>query len=123
MPVDDLDSVDVAGEGRRIRFSQEFAPCGTNVDFVRWTGQSSLLIRTYERGVEAETFACGTGSVAAALVGVAQHGLSFPVKVRTACGYVLSVDGSWDGARFSNVTLTGPVKRVFDGSIAIDGPR
>lgn len=122
VPVDDLDAVDVAGEGRRIRFSQEFAPCGTNVDFVRWTGPSSLSIRTYERGVEAETFACGTGSVAAALVGVAQHGLAFPVKVRTACGYVLSVDGSWDGVRFSNVTLTGPVKRVFDGAIAIDWP-
>ena len=119
VPVDDLDAADVDGEGRRIRFSVDFAPAGTNVDFVRWTGPSSLSVRTYERGVEAETFACGTGSVAAALVGVAQYGLSFPVLVRTASGCELSVDGVWDGCRFSSVTLTGPVKRVFEGVIAV----
>ena len=77
-------------------------------------------MRTYERGVEAETGACGTGSVAAALVGVAQHGLSFPVQVKTASGYELVVDGEFDGESFASVTLTGPVKKVFDGEIDLD---
>lgn len=117
--VDDLAAADVAGEGRRIRFSDEFAPAGTNVDFVRTTGPGSLSIRTYERGVEAESFACGTGAVAAALVGVAQKGMSFPVTVTTAGGHVLTVDGTWDGSRFSSVTLAGPVKRVFCGELEI----
>lgn len=117
VPVDDLAATDVEGEGRRIRYSDEFAPAGTNVDFVKFTSVRSLDIRTYERGVEAETGACGTGSVAAALVGVAQHGLKFPVAVRTVRGFELVIDGAFDGATFKSVTLTGPVARVFDGEI------
>ena len=119
VPVEDLAAADVAGEGRRIRHSEAFAPAGTNVDFVKWTGEHSLSIRTYERGVEAETFACGTGSVASALVGVAQYGLRFPVTVKTACGYELEIGGAWNGESFSDVTLTGPVKTVFAGEIEI----
>ncbi|MGN0833572.1 MAG: diaminopimelate epimerase, partial [Kiritimatiellia bacterium] len=113
VPVADLAGIDVAGEGRRIRRSARFAPAGTNVDFVRYRAPHGLDVRTYERGVEAETGACGSGSVAAALVGVAQYGLAFPVKVRTARGYDLTVDGVFDGAAFSSVTLTGPVRRVY----------
>ena len=119
VPVGDLAAADVEGEGRRIRFSADFAPDGTNVDFVRYDPPNALSIRTYERGVEAETGACGTGSVAAALVGVAQHGLSFPVRVATSLGYELVVDAVWDGRRFSSVTLAGPVKRVFDGVVDV----
>ena len=119
VPVEDLSAADVAGEGRRIRFSAEYAPEGTNVDFVAYDPPGRLAIRTYERGVEAETGACGTGSVAAALVGVAQHGMAFPVHVETALGYELVVDGRWDGRAFSCVTLTGPVKRVFEGLIEL----
>ena len=119
VPVEDLASADVDGEGRRIRRSAGFAPAGTNVDFVKWTGASSLAIRTYERGVEAETFACGTGAVASALVGVAQYGLKFPVVVTTARGHRLEVDGVWNGEGFADVSLTGPVKTVFAGEIEI----
>lgn len=115
--VDDLAAADVEGEGRRIRYSDEFAPVGTNVDFVTYHAPDRADIRTYERGVEAETGACGTGSVAAALVGVAQHGLRFPVTVRTAKGFELVIGGEFDGAAFRSVTLTGPVARVFDGEI------
>ena len=117
VPVEDLAAADVEGEGRRIRYSAEFAPAGTNVDFVRYLAPDRADIRTYERGVEAETGACGTGSVAAAVVGVAQHGLRFPVTVRTAKGYVLTIGGEYDGTAFRSVTLTGPVKRVFTGEI------
>ena len=119
VPVADLASADVEGEGRRVRNSDEFAPDGANVDFVAYNPPNALAIRTYERGVEAETGACGTGSVAAALVGVAQYGLSFPVRVATALGYELMVDGSWDGRHFSSVTLTGPVKKVFEGVVDV----
>lgn len=119
IPVDDLPSVDVATEGRRIRFSPEYAPDGTNVDFVAYSLPDRLSIRTYERGVEAETGACGTGSVAAALVGVAQHGLGFPVKVKTLHGFELVIDGRMEDGKFSSVTLTGPVARVYSGKIEV----
>ncbi len=119
VPVADLAAVDVLSEGRRLRDSEAFAPTGTNVDFVQWTGPQALSIRTYERGVEAETFACGTGSVAAALVGVAQYALAFPVVVTTVRGDRLEIGGAWDGETFSGVTLTGSVKTVFSGELEI----
>ena len=89
--------------------SDEFAPDGTNVNFVCYRAPDRVSVRTYERGVEAESFACGTGSVAAAVVGVAQHGLRFPVHVKTAGGYELTVDGVKPEAWFSDITLTGRV--------------
>lgn len=113
--VDDLAAVDVSGEGRRIRYSPTYAPAGTNVDFVHFAPPHSLAIRTYERGVEAETFACGTGSVAAAIIGVAKYNLSFPVSVTTSRGDTLVIDGCKNGEAFSHVTLTGPVRTVFSG--------
>lgn len=120
VPVVDLAKTDVEGEGRRIRCSDAFAPAGTNVDFVSYHAPNRVSIRTYERGVEAETGACGTGSVAAALVGVAQHGMEFPVTVQTVKGFELTVGGEFDGRSFRKVTLTGPVARVFVGEIALD---
>ena len=118
--VENLMKTDVEGEGRRIRMSDEFAPNGTNVDFVVYRQPNRVSIRTYERGVEAETGACGTGSVSAAVIGVRDYGLSFPVHVKTVRGYELIVDGEFDGERFSDVSLTGPVKRVFEGRIDFD---
>ena len=113
--VENLMKTDVEGDGRRIRMSQEFAPNGTNVDFVVYRQPNRVSIRTYERGVEAETGACGTGSVSAAVIGVKDYGLCFPVHVKTAKGYELIVDGVFDGERFHDVTMTGPVKKVFVG--------
>ena len=120
VPVENLAKTDVAGEGRRIRLSEAFAPDGTNVDFVTYKAPGRVLIRTYERGVESETGACGTGAVASAVIGVADYGLAFPVQVKTVKGYELVVDGVYDGAAFSDITLTGPVKRVFAGEIDWD---
>ena len=117
VPVTDLAAADVAGEGRRIRFSEDFAPGGTNVDFVTYDVPHDVAIRTYERGVEAETGACGTGAVAAAVVGVAQHGLSFPVRVTTVRGDILTIGGRREAGRFTDITLTGPVCCVFAGEI------
>ncbi len=118
--VENLARTNVANEGRRIRMDEAFAPGGTNVDFVVYRKPNRVTIRTYERGVEAETGACGTGSVAAAVVGVADYGLEFPVHVKTVQGYDLTVNGVYDGENFSDLTLTGPVKRVFTGEIDWD---
>lgn len=117
VPVENLAKVDVEGEGRRIRLDEKYAPEGTNVDFVAYRKPDRVHVRTYERGVEAETGACGTGAVASAVIGVRDYGLSFPVRVITSQGYELSVDGEFDGESFRSITLTGPVKKVFEGQI------
>lgn len=118
--VENLSKVDVESEGRAIRMQEDFAPDGTNVDFVVYKKPNRVAVRTYERGVEAETGACGTGAVCAASIGVADYGLEFPVHVKTVYGYDLVVDGEFDGEKVSRVTLAGPVKFVFSGTIDID---
>ena len=120
VPVENLSKVDVEAEGRRIRLSPRFSPNGTNVDFVVYRQPDRVAIRTYERGVEAETGACGTGSVASAVIGVKDYGLEFPVRIKTSRGYELVVDGKFDGESFSDITLTGPVKKVFEGRLDWD---
>jgi diaminopimelate epimerase len=114
--VADLAAVDVDAEGRRIRMSAEFAPAGTNVDFVSYRPPHRAAMRTYERGVEAESGACGTGAVAAAVAGVAAHGMSFPVEIETSLGYKLTVDAEGDvGRGFTGVSLSGPAVKVYEG--------
>ena len=119
--VADVEACDVAGRGREVRFSERFAPAGANVDFVEWQSPHELKIRTYERGVEAESFACGTGATASAVVGVTFHHLAFPVNAHTARGDVLTVDGVFEGGACRDLTLTGPVKTVFHGEIDMKG--
>lgn len=120
VPVENLAKTDVDGEGRRIRLSERFRPEGTNVDFVVYRHPNKVAMRTYERGVEAESGACGTGAVASAVIGVKDYGLEFPVHVKTSKGFELVVDGSFDGEEFGDISLTGPVKRVFEGSVDWD---
>jgi len=114
-----LDAVDVAGLGSTIRYHRKFSPAGTNVNFVEINGQNSLKIRTYERGVEAETMACGTGSIAAAVYGVLMEGLSLPVRVMPKSGQELVVDFGLSGGEVINVSLSGPAVTVFRGSVEI----
>lgn len=106
--------------GRELRLAETFAPNGTNVDFVQFVPPSRALMRTYERGVEAESGACGTGAVAVAVVGVETKGMSLPIHVRTSQGYDLVIDGDWRRAKSTGFTLTGPVKKVFAGEIDLD---
>lgn len=120
VPVENVARVDVITQGRAIRNSEEFAPDGTNVDFVAYRQPNRVAVRTYERGVEDETGACGTGAIASAVIGVADYGLDFPVHVSTFMGYDLIVDGKYDGEEFSALTLTGPVKRLFSGVLDWD---
>ena len=120
VPVANVTKVDVAKSGRTLRLSPEFAPNGTNVDFVQYIPPAKALIRTYERGVEAESGACGTGAVAAAVVGVEAHGMSLPMHVRSSQGYDLVVDGDYRQSHGTGFTLTGPVRTVFEGELDLD---
>ena len=119
-PCENIAAVDVEGLGRALRLSDAFAPNGTNVDFVQFIPAHKALIRTYERGVEAESGACGTGAVATAVVAVETKKMSLPVHVRTSQGYTLTVDGDWRHAKSTGFTLTGPVKKVFEGVVDLD---
>ncbi len=107
--VEDIESVDVEGLGSKIRFHERFSPSGTNVNFAKVEGDR-ILIRTYERGVEGETLACGTGSVAAALVAHKKGLVDLPVEVLTRGGEVLKV--YLDEGK---VFLEGLTKWVYDG--------
>jgi len=117
--VDDIDEVRVIKIGKEIRYSERFAPDGTNVNFIETTGKK-IFIRTYERGVEDETYACGTGAVAASIIGNIKFGIKPPVSLHTKGGDELVVDFIADGSDYTNVSLTGPAKEVFKGEISIN---
>ncbi|TFH16607.1 MAG: diaminopimelate epimerase [Lentisphaerales bacterium] len=115
--VDNLAAVDVQKDGSAIRHHPDFAPAGTNVNFIAKTGPKAISIRTYERGVEAETLACGTGITAAALVAGRLGQVTPPVQVMTVGGEVLVVDYALEGETVKNLTLFGPAVEVFEGTI------
>lgn len=115
--VDDLDRLDVEGIGRQIRHHPSFAPRGVNANFAQPVGPSRIRARTYERGVEAETLACGTGAVAIALVAFRRDLAQPPVTIlppggELTIGFALKADG-----RFEQVTLAGPTETVATGEL------
>jgi diaminopimelate epimerase len=112
--VTDPEAPDVVALGREIRFHPRFLPAGTNVNFVS-PGQDSLFIRTYERGVEGETLSCGTGTVAAALVGVSRGEVASPVSVVTRSGEILTVYVEREGDVIREVCLEGDTRLVYEG--------
>lgn len=119
---DDLDAVELRRFGAAARHHSHFAPKGTNANFVAVEGPGAIRIRTYERGVEDETLACGTGMAASALVYASLHGEKGPVKVRVAGGDVLEVNFSRSSSGdFENVTLLGPAEFTFEGNLLIPG--
>ena len=113
--VDGLDNIDVAGIGCLIRRHLKFSPAGTNVNFVEVKEDKLIRIRTYERGVEGETLACGTGSTAAALIFALKNNLNNLVKVKTQSGETLKVYFNKSQAKFKNVWLEGSAKIVYKG--------
>jgi diaminopimelate epimerase len=115
--VDNLEEYNVAETGAAIRYHEAFAPKGTNANFITATGSNSLEIRTYERGVEAETLACGTGIVASALIAARMKRVTPPVKVIPASGDTLIVDFQTKADTAENVTLLGPAVHVFKGEL------
>jgi len=122
--VDDADTFGSRAEleriGRAIRRSEAFAPAGTNVNVVSWLGGNRLRMRTYERGVEAETLACGTGAVASAVVSAGRNLVQSPVEIVTSSGMPLVVrfDLGQNGA--SAVVLRGQTMIVMTGTIRPD---
>ena len=115
--VPDADQAMVQNQGAEIRYHQHFAPKGTNVNFVQLLGPSQIRVRTYERGVEGETLACGTGVTASALIAARLHGFTSPVKVQVQGGDSLEVSFREETGAFTDVHLKGPADFVFDGQI------
>ena len=106
---------DIVLLGRFIRFHEYFNPEGTNVDFVKIIDNHKLIIRTYERGVENETLACGTGSVASAIVAILNGSVKSPVDIVTKSGIILTVEVEFSDNKISSLYLTGDAREVYCG--------
>jgi diaminopimelate epimerase len=118
IPVAELEDFPVAEVGRQIRHHQRFQPEGANANFVEIADRHHLKIRTFERGVEDETLACGTGSTAAAVI-AARLGLADPpVECLTRGGEILTIHFRREGESVSDVFLEGSVQMVFRGEIS-----
>jgi diaminopimelate epimerase len=103
--------------GKEIRYHKDFAPAGTNVNFYK-SENDKIFIRTYERGVENETLACGTGSVATAISAFFNKKIFPPITLITWGGETLIVNFVVENQTVSNITLTGPAKIIFEGKIS-----
>lgn len=111
----DIEKAPVGTFGKRLRHAKAF-PKGANVNFVAAQGET-LRVRTFERGVEAETLACGTGSSASSIAAVRRGLLMRPVQVKTTHGALLTVDFDLSGDQASRVRLSGPADYVFEGHL------
>ena len=115
--VEDIETVDLLGRGRALRFDPRLGPAGANVNFVApgAGGGEPWLIRTYERGVEGETLACGTGTVAAALALAARGEAALPLRFRSRGGPELLVRAELNGSVAHDVWLGGQGRLLFRG--------
>ncbi|MEX2577889.1 MAG: diaminopimelate epimerase [Verrucomicrobiales bacterium] len=117
--VENLAGVDIRRLGAAIRFHEHFAPAGTNANFVEGLEDDCIAIRTYERGVEDETLACGTGMVACAIIQHETHATPAPIRVRVAGGDTLEIGFRKNEAgAYEDVTLLGPAEFTFEGTLA-----
>ncbi|WP_093288578.1 diaminopimelate epimerase [Verrucomicrobium sp. GAS474] len=115
--VADVEKIDIRTLGAEVRYNEVFKPKGTNANFAQITGPDSIRVRTYERGVEDETLACGTGVSAAAVLAHLVHGVAKPVRVLVQGKSILTVDFREEGSEISNIVLQGPALVVFTGEI------
>jgi diaminopimelate epimerase len=113
--VDDLEGCPVVTLGRQIRFHDRFKPAGTNADFVSIKDSATIAVRTYERGVEDETLACGTGSVASALIAGITRGMASPLSVITRGGEILTVYFALKQGRPVELFLEGGADFIYEG--------
>jgi diaminopimelate epimerase len=120
---ENLKEMDLVPEAKKIRYNDEFAAQGINVNFVSLLDDTSISVRTYERGVEDETLSCGTGVTAAALSLALQKKLPsghYIISVKVMGGELkVSYDFDADGHEFSNIWLQGPATYVFKGSVEV----
>jgi diaminopimelate epimerase len=117
--VDTLQNLDVITLGHQIRHHPLFQPKGVNANFCRIDHKGELWIRTYERGVEGETQACGTGATACALAAAQIYSLPSPLKVHVLSGEVLTISFTANDASFDNVCMSGPAQQTFEGSFSL----
>ena len=117
--VPEADQAPVQKLGAEVRYHPAFAPKGTNVNFVKVTGPSAITVRTYERGVEDETLACGTGSVASAIRMARLGRVTPPVAVRVRSGSTLRIHFTLAGERASGVVLEGEAVVLFEGELIL----
>jgi diaminopimelate epimerase len=120
VPWDDLEQAPVVELGRELRHHPDFAPKGTNVNFVKVTGPSAITVRTYERGVEDETLACGTGSVASAILMARLGKVTPPVAVSVRSGSTLRIHFALAGERATGVVLEGEAVVLFEGELRLE---
>ncbi|MBF0530383.1 MAG: diaminopimelate epimerase [Deltaproteobacteria bacterium] len=118
--VDDINAIDVVKDGRAVRFHPRFQPAGTNVNFAQILGKDRVAIRTYERGVEDETLACGTGSTAAVLLSALKGQVKSPCRVLTRGGDDLIIHFTRTGDTFTDVFMEGIVRITFTGRLGPD---
>ncbi len=114
-----IDEIPVYELGKEIRYLRDFMPEGTNVNFIE-IKDNSIKIRTYERGIEDETLACGTGSVASAIVAFFNYNVKTPIKLITRIGEVFIVDFKIENNTIEDLSLTGPAIAVFKGELLIN---
>jgi diaminopimelate epimerase len=117
--VDNIDYIDVVKYGKAIRFHKTFLPIGTNVNFVKVLDDSTIVVRTYERGIEDETLSCGTGITASGIISVLRGFVQSPVNVISKGGDKLVVSLKNSNGKISNIVLEGPVVISFKGVIEI----
>ena len=115
--VEDLENHPVGEQGRVIRYHNRFSPEGTNANFMTKIGPDMLAVRTYERGVEDETLACGTGAIASVLVASIRGMVASPVKVKTRGGEGLTIHFQREGDSFNEVWLEGNTSIIYEGRL------
>lgn len=115
--VDDADSCDVFSMGRKTRYHDHYQPRGTNANFVEWVDRHTLVVRTYERGVEDETLACGTGCVASTLIAAWKGLVESPVDIRVRSGEILRIYFEKTTQGFQKVYLEGGAKVICEGAL------
>ena len=118
--VDAVGEVDVERRGRELRFAPEVAPVGTNVNFIGSVSDpdAAWALRTYERGVEGETLACGTGTIAAAIALAAAGLARLPMRIRSGSGCLYSISGQLEDGLARDVWLCGEGRLVFVGELS-----
>jgi diaminopimelate epimerase len=116
-----LEDADITPLGRKLRYHEAFAPEGTNVNFITVESPELIVLRTYERGVEAETLACGTGSVASSIIAHKFQRVQPPVAVRVRSGELLRVNFTDDArGKARHVTLEGGADIIYKGTVVYD---
>ena len=118
--VDNINKIDLLTLGKEIRYHKHFAPAGTNVNLIFQKKDKSIVIRTYERGVEGETLACGTGSVAGAIIFSYKNKIPSPIGITTKSGEILNIYFTEKIGRYTDIYLEGDARLVYKGKLYKD---